>query len=83
MEKTVLVIDDDEKLNRLLTDYLGKFGYHLITAIHPADGLDFVERESPDIIVLDIMLPDMDGFEVCKEISKNVPHPHFNVDSQR
>ena len=70
MEKTVLVIDDDEKLNNLLKDYLTKFGYKVITAIHPDDGLDCLEKELPDIIILDIMLPDMDGFEVCKEIRK-------------
>jgi len=70
MDKSVLVIDDDEKLNKLLKDYLTKFGFKVTTAIHPDDGLEALEQELPDIIVLDIMLPDKDGFEVCKEIRK-------------
>jgi len=70
MEKSVLVIDDDEKLNNLLKEYLLKFGFKVTTTIHPDDGLDLLEQELPDIIILDIMLPDKDGFEVCKEIRK-------------
>ena len=70
MEKSVLVIDDDEKLNKLLKDYLSKFGFKVTTVIHPDDGLDILEQELPDIIILDIMLPGKDGFEVCKEIRK-------------
>ena len=70
MEKSVLVIDDDEKLNKLLKGYLIKFGFKVVTATHPDDGLDLLEQELPDIIILDIMLPDKDGFEVCKEIRK-------------
>jgi len=70
MDKSVLVIDDDEKLNKLLKDYLTKFGFKVATATHPDDGLELLERELPDIIILDIMLPNKDGFEVCKEIRK-------------
>ncbi|OQX95516.1 DNA-binding response regulator [candidate division KSB1 bacterium 4572_119] len=70
MEKSILVIDDDEKLNKLLKDYLTKFGFKVTTVIHPDDGLELLEKELPDIIILDIMLPDKDGFEVCKEIRK-------------
>ncbi|MBN2009056.1 response regulator transcription factor [candidate division KSB1 bacterium] len=70
MPKHVLVIDDDEKLNSLLAEYLTKFGFAVETVTHPDDGLDKIESDPPDIIVLDVMLPDMDGFEVCKEIRK-------------
>lgn len=70
MDKTILIIDDDKKLNNLLSDYLAKFGFKVTTATHPEDGLKILKRELPDIIILDIMLPDMDGFEVCKEIRK-------------
>ena len=57
----LLVIDDDSKLNRLLTDYLGGIGFQVLTAIKPREGLKFLEREKPDLVILDIMLPEMDS----------------------
>ena len=71
MASTILVIDDDEKLNRLLTDFLGEFGFNTLTATHPADGLKKLNQKSPDLVILDVMLPGMDGFEVCKTIRQN------------
>ncbi|MDJ0829614.1 MAG: response regulator transcription factor [Desulfobacterales bacterium] len=71
MESTILIIDDDEKLNQLLIDYLKDFGFKAIAAIHPADGLQKLQSESPDLIILDVMLPDMNGFEVCKTIRRS------------
>jgi DNA-binding response OmpR family regulator len=75
MDKTVLIIDDDEKLNSLLEDYLANFGFDVTAVTSPVDGLDILEKEPPDIIILDIMLPEMDGFEVCKEIRKTSSVP--------
>ena len=75
MNKKVLVIDDDEKLNRLLKEYLTQFGFNVITAVHPQLGLKLIAEQTPDMIVLDIMLPDMDGFEVCREIRKTTDTP--------
>ena len=71
----LLVIDDDSKLNRLLTDYLGGMGFQVLTAIKPSEGHKFLEREKPDLVILDIMLPEMDGLEVCRTIRKdsNIP----------
>ena len=71
MESTILIIDDDEKLNRLLTDFLSEFGFKTLTAIHPEDGLKKLKRKSPDLVILDVMLPGMDGFEVCKTIRRH------------
>lgn len=68
MESTILIIDDDEKLNRLLTDFLGEFGFKTLTATHPEEGLKKLNQKSPDLVILDVMLPGMDGFEVCKTI---------------
>ena len=75
MNKTILIIDDDKKLNNLLSDYLSKFGFKVTTVTHPDEGLKILKRELPDIIILDIMLPKMDGFEVCKEIRKEYSVP--------
>ena len=71
MDSTILIIDDDEKLNRLLTDFLGEFGFITLTATHPEDGLKKLNQKSPDLVILDVMLPGMDGFEVCKTIRQH------------
>jgi DNA-binding response OmpR family regulator len=72
---TLLIIDDDEKLNRLLTRYLDEFGFRLLSATHPRKGLALLEKAAPDLVILDVMLPEMNGFEVCKRIrsSSGVP----------
>jgi DNA-binding response OmpR family regulator len=64
----VLVIDDDEGLNALLTEYLGQFGFSVRTAARPEEGLRALKADPPDIIVLDVMLPGMDGLAVCRKI---------------
>ena len=75
MNPTVLIIDDDKRLNQLLKDFLKDFGYDVFTATHPAMGLKTLKRAAPDLVILDIMLPDMDGFEVCRVIrqASNIP----------
>ncbi|MCP4757341.1 MAG: response regulator transcription factor [Proteobacteria bacterium] len=70
MKQTILIIDDDEKLNELLRDYLTKYGYHVMTALHPEKGIALWRERNPQMVILDIMLPDMDGFEVCKIIRR-------------
>lgn len=68
MEKKVLLVDDDAKLRKLLREYLEGYGFHILTL---ADGLSVAKKireESPDMIILDIMLPKRDGLEVLKEI---------------
>ena len=64
----VLIVDDDEKLNALLTEYLGNFGFVVRAAAHPQAGLRALEVDPPDIVILDVMLPEMDGFAVCRKI---------------
>jgi DNA-binding response OmpR family regulator len=75
MTPTILIIDDDAKLNELLSDFLKGFGFDVITATRPAEGLKKLKQAAPDLVVLDIMLPDMDGFDVCRTIrqTSNVP----------
>ena len=75
MASTILIIDDDEKLNRLLTEFLGDFGFKTLSATHPKDGLKKLKHKSPDLVILDVMLPGMDGFEVCKTIRQKSSVP--------
>lgn len=70
MNPTILIIDDDAKLNLLLKDFFKDFGFTTLTATHPEDGLKIIKQKSPDILILDVMLPGMNGFEVCKAVRK-------------
>jgi DNA-binding response OmpR family regulator len=64
----VLLIDDDEALGGLLTEYLDQFGFTVKTVTHPDDGLRTLQADPPDILVLDVMMPAMDGFAVCRKV---------------
>ena len=75
MAPRVLVIDDDRKLCGLLSDYLGSHGFDVLTA-HSADaGIPLLRIEQPDIVVLDVMLPGADGFEVCRTVRRSSSVP--------
>ncbi len=62
MNSRLLIIDDDEKLNILLTDYLGEMGIEVLSAVLPEEGLQLLEQENPDLVILEVMLPEMNGF---------------------
>ena len=63
-----LLIDDDVKLGRLLKDFLKKSNINLFTVNNPTESFSSIEECKPDIIILDVMMPKMNGFEVCKTI---------------
>lgn len=65
-----LLIDDDVKLGRLLKDFLKKSNINLFIVNNPTESFSSIEECKPDIIILDVMMPKMDGFEVCKNIRK-------------
>ncbi len=75
MSKSVLIIDDDTKLNDLLAEYLGKNGFKPVSCENPKDGLLKLKNQHFDLVILDIMLPDMDGFETCRLIRKEYDTP--------
>ena len=64
----ILMVDDDVDLNALVTEYLAKFGHKLHTVTTAAKGMMALRRERPDLVILDIMLPDIDGLTLCREI---------------
>jgi DNA-binding response OmpR family regulator len=64
----VLIIDDDERLNTLLTKYLAPFGFSVRAVTHPDAGLRALKADPPDLLVLDVMLPDTDGLAVCRKV---------------
>jgi DNA-binding response OmpR family regulator len=72
---TILIIDDDRSLTELLKTYLGQFGMQVLTTVHPDEGLRLLRSKAPALIILDIMLPDRDGFSLCREIRKESSVP--------
>lgn len=66
--RTLLVVDDDERLRGLLAEYLGERGFRVETAPDGEAGLTRVRAGGIDLVVLDVMLPGKDGFEICREI---------------
>jgi DNA-binding response OmpR family regulator len=66
----VLLIDDDEALGRLLEEYLSRFGMELSVALRAEQGLELVGTARPDVVVLDVMLPGMDGFAALRELRR-------------
>jgi len=75
MKQTIYIIDDDVKLNNLISEYLSKFGYKVKSFENPVAALKILKQQLPDLIILDVMMPEMDGFEVCKEIRKSYTVP--------
>jgi OmpR family response regulator RpaB len=71
----ILLIDDDEKLAGLLTEYFQRYGLELVCATRPSAGLAALSGQAFDLVILDIMLPEMDGFEVCKTIRRRSEIP--------
>jgi DNA-binding response OmpR family regulator len=73
--KKILLVDDEVRMLDLLALYLSPKGYSCIKMSSAADAIHYLETESVDLIILDVMMPDMDGWDACKEIRKkyNVP----------
>lgn len=71
----LLMIDDDASLGELLTEYLARFGHTLATATTAAEGLHLLRRDDPDLLILDVMLPDADGMRLCRTIRGESPIP--------
>lgn len=71
----VLIVDDNKQIISILEAYAQKEGYQTVIAVDGQEALDVFQRERPDIILLDVMMPKIDGFEVCRVIRKtsNVP----------
>jgi len=71
----ILLIDDDLRLGGLLSQYFQQFDMKIEHALKPSDGLNKLAHKNYDLVILDVMLPEMDGFEVCKTIRKSSEIP--------
>jgi DNA-binding response OmpR family regulator len=75
MAERLLIIDDDLRLAAMLSDYLTAAGFVVDRRATGRDGLAALDRGAFDAIILDVMLPDIDGFEVCRNIRARLPTP--------
>ena len=69
--KKILIIEDEITLQKALTEYLKEEKFEVVSALDGEEGLVLVEAQMPDLILLDIILPKIDGFKVLEEIKKN------------
>ena len=71
----VLVVDDEENVCELITIYFEKAGYEVVCCGNGEEGIERLQSQKPDLVILDLMLPGMDGLDVCREIRKssNIP----------
>ncbi len=68
MPERVLMIEDDEALAEMVAEYLGEAGYQVTSRGEAMSGLELIRRNEFDALILDVMLPDLDGFEVCRKV---------------
>jgi len=66
----ILTVDDEEKIRKILGTFLEQKGYEVTAAENGAAALDAVERHSPDIVLTDVQMPEMDGFELCRQLKR-------------
>jgi len=71
MPQRILAVDDDKNILRLVQANLERQGYQVVTAVDGKDALQKVDEERPDLIVLDVVMPQMDGFEVLQTLRRN------------
>jgi DNA-binding response OmpR family regulator len=73
--KTILVVDDEKRLVSLVESYLTQEGYRVVTAYNGKEALTVAEKEKPDLVVLDVMMPEMDGYEFMRRhrVENNTP----------
>lgn len=70
MDRNVLIVEDEKKIRDIIADYFSSDGYNTFEAQDGIEALDVFEKESIDIVILDIMMPNMDGWSVCRRIRK-------------
>ena len=66
--KKILIVEDEPALQRTLSDFLKQEGYEIVSAFNGEDGFNFAKAEKPDLILLDLILPKLSGFEVLEKL---------------
>ncbi len=71
LAKKILILEDEEIILDLLSDKLSKQGYEITTARNGKDGMDMMEKEIPDLLLTDVIMPEKNGFDVISEMRQN------------
>jgi type II secretory ATPase GspE/PulE/Tfp pilus assembly ATPase PilB-like protein len=79
VQPVILCIDDDRDLLRLMEGLLTASGYRVVTADNGPKALAILEKTDPDLIILDVMMPEMDGYEVCNRLQRNKESSHIPI----
>ena len=79
MSKRIFLIEDEPDMIKIATDLLEMEGYHVNAAEHPDEATQKIESNPPDLILLDLRLPDKDGFQVCRELKGNPKTKHVPI----
>ena len=74
-KETILVVDDEASIRRILETRLSMIGYNVITACDGNEALECFRNTEPDLVVLDVMMPKLDGYGVCQELRKESDVP--------
>ena len=74
MSKTILACDDQEPMRKLVSAVLRRMGYQVVTAESGEECLETLKTLNPDLLILDIDMPGISGFETCKQIRQTLPH---------
>ena len=75
MSNRILIVDDEIEIADLVALYLKNEGYHVLSCYKAADALKYIQEETLDLAILDIMLPDIDGFQLCQKIREKHQYP--------
>jgi DNA-binding response OmpR family regulator len=72
ISKKILIVEDDPSFSRAISHMIEKEGYSVVTASNGLTGLRMAAEEEPDLLILDVMLPGLDGFEICSRLRKEL-----------
>lgn len=79
MAKKILIIEDDPSFSRAINHIIEKEGYDVITASNGLSGFRMAQEEKPDLLILDVMLPGLDGFEICSRLRQDPPTANLPI----
>jgi len=78
-KKKILIVDDEPDILRLISLRLRKLGYDVLTAVDGKEALDAIRNENPDLVLLDLLIPFMNGAEVCEQIKNDKTLKHIPI----